>query len=319
MLVGPRVAEGKAAAHHPRGPAGAGATSSTRRASSSSRSACGCAFILGALSKRETHEYITHRLNVAGADGRTIFETPPATWSFATRAAYRGSSTSCATRRCSARSPRSGPSSTTRSSKPPSKSCNGSSSPSASRGQSHRRRVDRPLRAVRRIDRWRDSRCCFAISSSRSYRLALGSTIIGRTPDNDLQIRSKFVSRHHAQVVSDETQSVLEDLNSTNGVFIRSQRVKHQELSTATSSSSASTSCCIATCARRRRASSSSRRRRRGRRLGRRSGRRLEDDERDERDEDERRSRRASTSEALDGARALSALVPRGATDGRGA
>ncbi len=31
-------------------------------------------FHLGALSKRETHEYITHRLDVAGAKGRTIFE-----------------------------------------------------------------------------------------------------------------------------------------------------------------------------------------------------------------------------------------------------
>ena len=31
-------------------------------------------FHLGALSKRETHEYITHRLEIAGAKGRTIFE-----------------------------------------------------------------------------------------------------------------------------------------------------------------------------------------------------------------------------------------------------
>ena len=31
-------------------------------------------FHLGALSKRETHEYITHRLNIAGAGDRTIFE-----------------------------------------------------------------------------------------------------------------------------------------------------------------------------------------------------------------------------------------------------
>jgi len=32
-------------------------------------------FHLGALSKRETHEYIAHRLNVAGAKGRTIFDS----------------------------------------------------------------------------------------------------------------------------------------------------------------------------------------------------------------------------------------------------
>src|SRR5512143_3436654 len=32
-------------------------------------------FHLGALSKRETHEYIAHRLKVAGAEGRTIFDS----------------------------------------------------------------------------------------------------------------------------------------------------------------------------------------------------------------------------------------------------
>jgi hypothetical protein len=62
------------------------------------------------------------------------------------------------------------------------------------------------------------------------YRIGPGKTIIGRTADNDVQLQSRFISRHHAQVVSDQTRSILEDLNSTNGVFIRSQRVKHQEL-----------------------------------------------------------------------------------------
>jgi len=60
--------------------------------------------------------------------------------------------------------------------------------------------------------------------------LKVGRAIIGRTPDNDLQIRSKFISRHHAQIVTDRRHSVVEDLNSTNGVFIRSKRVKHHEL-----------------------------------------------------------------------------------------
>src|SRR5690606_1393643 len=46
----------------------------------------------------------------------------------------------------------------------------------------------------------------------------------------DLQIRSKFISRHHAQIISTRARSVLEDLNSTNGVFVRSKRVKRHEL-----------------------------------------------------------------------------------------
>src|SRR5262249_2202388 len=60
--------------------------------------------------------------------------------------------------------------------------------------------------------------------------LKFGAAIIGRTPENDLQIRSKFISRHHAQIVSDAEQSVVEDLNSTNGVYVKGKRVKHYEL-----------------------------------------------------------------------------------------
>jgi hypothetical protein len=62
------------------------------------------------------------------------------------------------------------------------------------------------------------------------FKLPFGRAIIGRTPDNDLQIRSKFVSRHHAQIVSDAAQSVVEDLNSTNGVYVKAKRVTHHEL-----------------------------------------------------------------------------------------
>ena len=62
------------------------------------------------------------------------------------------------------------------------------------------------------------------------FMLPLGRAVIGRTPDNNVHIRSKFISRHHAQIVSDHTHSVVEDLNSTNGVFIRSERIKHHAL-----------------------------------------------------------------------------------------
>ncbi len=53
-----------------------------------------------------------------------------------------------------------------------------------------------------------------------------GRYVIGRTPDNDLQIKSKFVSRHHAQIVTDLQQSTIEDLNSTNGMFLGARRIK---------------------------------------------------------------------------------------------
>jgi type II secretory pathway predicted ATPase ExeA len=60
--------------------------------------------------------------------------------------------------------------------------------------------------------------------------LTAGRFIIGRTPDNDLQIDSKYISRHHAQIVSSAQTSVLEDLNSTNGIYVRAKRVRRRML-----------------------------------------------------------------------------------------
>jgi predicted component of type VI protein secretion system len=57
-----------------------------------------------------------------------------------------------------------------------------------------------------------------------------GRIIIGRSPDNEIYIHSKFVSRHHAQLNNDESGSVIEDLNSTNGVFVGEERIKKYHL-----------------------------------------------------------------------------------------
>ncbi len=60
--------------------------------------------------------------------------------------------------------------------------------------------------------------------------LVPGRFVIGRTPDNDLQVDGKYVSRHHAQVITTPEGSVIEDLNSTNGIFIESKRVRRHRL-----------------------------------------------------------------------------------------
>ncbi len=57
-----------------------------------------------------------------------------------------------------------------------------------------------------------------------------GRVIIGRAPDNEIYIRSKFVSRHHAQLISDDDGCLIEDLNSTNGMFIEDRQVKRHRL-----------------------------------------------------------------------------------------
>jgi general secretion pathway protein A len=60
--------------------------------------------------------------------------------------------------------------------------------------------------------------------------LTPGRFVIGRTPDNDLQIDSKYISRHHAQIVTSMQTSVVEDLNSTNGIYVRAKRVRRRIL-----------------------------------------------------------------------------------------
>lgn len=63
-----------------------------------------------------------------------------------------------------------------------------------------------------------------------SVDLRPGRIVIGRTPDNDLQIDSRFVSRHHCQIISTPELSVIEDLNSTNGIFLQQRRVRRHVL-----------------------------------------------------------------------------------------
>jgi chromosome segregation ATPase len=55
-------------------------------------------------------------------------------------------------------------------------------------------------------------------------------TTIGRTPDNDIQIDTTFISRHHAVLLSNHDQCVVEDLNSTNGIMINGRPVSRQAL-----------------------------------------------------------------------------------------
>jgi general secretion pathway protein A len=60
--------------------------------------------------------------------------------------------------------------------------------------------------------------------------LSPGRLIIGRTGANDLQVESRFVSRHHCQIVTSQHSCVIEDLNSTNGIFLHSKRVRSHNL-----------------------------------------------------------------------------------------
>jgi len=55
-------------------------------------------------------------------------------------------------------------------------------------------------------------------------------TTVGRTPDNDLQIDTKFISRNHAVILAGPNHTIIEDLNSTNGVAVNGRRVSRHAM-----------------------------------------------------------------------------------------
>jgi general secretion pathway protein A len=203
-------------------------------------------FHLGALTKRETREYIEHRLEVAGAEGRTIIEDdvfdPIFTY---TGGVPRLINTLCDTALlCGFAEEKSivdeellataieelqwtpyiqryGEPDTPKTTRPDPEQSLGQSTPDLDSTDEHRILQETPARFE----------LFFKDEPITNFDLPIGRTIIGRTSDNDLQISSKFISRHHAQISTKEEACTLEDLNSTNGVFIGSRRVKVHRLS----------------------------------------------------------------------------------------
>jgi general secretion pathway protein A len=203
-------------------------------------------FHLGALSKRETREYIEHRLEVAGAEGRQIIEDDV----FDTIFSYSGGvprliNTLCDTAllcgfaeekaivdaalmataidelQWSPYVERFGEPDVSATYKP-----NFSEQQAQTADDPDATDRNKALSTVpARFE------LLFKDQPITSFDLPVGRTIIGRTVDNDLQISSKFVSRHHAQISTKTEGCTLEDLNSTNGVFIGNRRIKHHRLS----------------------------------------------------------------------------------------
>lgn len=75
------------------------------------------------------------------------------------------------------------------------------------------------------------TRLLISSENGREIMHVLGRrTSIGRTPDNDLQIEAKFISRHHAVILVGPVHTIIEDLNSTNGVQVNGRRITRQIL-----------------------------------------------------------------------------------------
>ena len=64
------------------------------------------------------------------------------------------------------------------------------------------------------------------ISGASAHPLRPGEIVIGRGLDADIRVESPKVSRHHARIVVEGGQAVLEDLGSTNGTSVNGVRLE---------------------------------------------------------------------------------------------
>ncbi|MDF3067933.1 MAG: hypothetical protein K0R38_3534, partial [Polyangiaceae bacterium] len=68
------------------------------------------------------------------------------------------------------------------------------------------------------------------ISPISELELREGSILIGRLPECDIMIDGGLVSRMHARLSVRDESVVLEDLHSTNGIYVNGTRITHSVL-----------------------------------------------------------------------------------------
>jgi len=190
-------------------------------------------FHLTALSQTETRAYIQHRLEVAGAGDREIFaeETFPEIFRF-TGGVPRLINTLCDTAMMAAYTADRGVVT----------AADIDSAVGELQWVEFSARTQQQIRAATELalPRMRGAepalppmgRLLVATDGRTVQEITLtqGRIIVGRTADNDLQIDSRFVSRHHCQITTSANSCVIEDLNSTNGIYVKSRRVRRHYL-----------------------------------------------------------------------------------------
>ena len=67
-------------------------------------------------------------------------------------------------------------------------------------------------------------------NAGRQISLAQGSVKIGRGPDNNIVVSDNSVSRHHATIYVASNEAVLRDHGSSNGTFVRGQRINRDQV-----------------------------------------------------------------------------------------
>jgi myosin heavy subunit len=61
--------------------------------------------------------------------------------------------------------------------------------------------------------------------SSQEFELKPGQMSLGSAIDNDIRIKAEFVSGHHVQILNGSKESILRDMNSTNGTYVNSRKI----------------------------------------------------------------------------------------------
>src|SRR6516164_270501 len=189
-------------------------------------------FHLQNLTEAETQSYIQHRLDVAGAGDRELFapDTFPVIFRY-TGGVPRLVNTLCDTAMMAAYTADRGI--VTREDID---SAVNELQWTEYAARPHRHRPEEPTPAARAAATRAGARVLGQLLVAADGRtvqelpLRLGRLIIGRTPDNDVQIDSRFISRHHCQVITTLHSCVVEDLNSTNGIYVKSNRVRRHYL-----------------------------------------------------------------------------------------
>ena len=64
------------------------------------------------------------------------------------------------------------------------------------------------------------------LSKGESHDLERDITYVGRSADNDISVKDKFVSRKHLKILKKENKNIIEDLKSTNGTFVNGRQIR---------------------------------------------------------------------------------------------
>ena len=64
------------------------------------------------------------------------------------------------------------------------------------------------------------------LSKGQSHDLERDITYLGRSVDNDIPVKDKFVSRKHLRIQQRENKYFIEDLKSTNGTFVNGKQIR---------------------------------------------------------------------------------------------